>query len=172
MTKTRRSDLVIGIILILIGGWFLVSEFDLVPGLNDIMIIEYQWPVIIIGIGIFLFLLGLLLRNPGMSIPACIVGGIGGLLYWTNSTGNWAAWSYLWSLIPGFVGIGIILSTLLGGREKNGFIEGLWLILISAILFGIFYMIFSGQAQFNKFWPVLIILGGLWILIQTIHKKK
>jgi len=172
MTKTRRSDLVIGIILILIGGWFLVSEFDLVPGLNDIMIIEYQWPVIIIGIGILLFLLGLLLRNQGMSIPACIVGGIGGLLYWTNSTGNWAAWSYLWSLIPGFVGIGIILSTLLGGREKNGFIEGLWLILISAILFGIFYMIFSGQAQFNKFWPVLIILGGLWILIQTIHKKK
>lgn len=172
MTKARRSDLVIGIILILIGGWFLVSEFDLVPGLNDIMIIEYQWPVIIIGIGIFLFLLGLLLRNPGMSIPACIVGGIGGLLYWTNSNGNWAAWSYLWSLIPGFVGIGIILSTLLGGREKNGFIEGLWLIFISAILFGIFYMIFSGQAQFIKFWPVLIILGGLWILIQTIHKKK
>ncbi len=172
MTKERRSDLVIGIILILIGGWFLAAEFDLVPGLNDIMIIEYQWPVIIIGIGIFLFVLGLLLRNPGMCIPACIVGGIGGLLYWTNSTGNWTAWSYLWSLIPGFVGIGIILSTLLGGCEKNGFIDGLRLILISAILFGIFFMIFSGQAQFIKFWPVLIILGGLWILIQTIFKKK
>jgi hypothetical protein len=172
MTKKRRSDLVIGIILILIGGWFLAAEFDLVPGLNDIMMIEYQWPVIIIGIGIFLFVLGLLLRNPGMCIPACIVAGIGGLLYWTNSTGNWAAWSYLWSLIPGFVGVGIILSTLLGGREKNGFIEGLRLILISAILLGIFFMIFSGQAKFIKFWPVLIILGGLWILIQTIFKKK
>ena len=172
MTKERRSDLVIGIILILIGGWFLAAEFDLVPGLNDIMIIEYQWPVIIIGIGIFLFVLGLFLRNPGMCIPACIVGGIGGLLYWTNSTGNWTAWSYLWSLIPGFVGIGIILSTLLGGHEKNGFIDGLRLILISAILFGIFFMIFSGQAQFIKFWPILIILGGLWILIQTIFKKK
>ena len=172
MSKERRSDLVIGIILILIGGWFLAAQFDLVPGLKDIMKIEYQWPLLIIGIGIFLFILGLIARNPAMCIPACIVSGIGGLLYWTNSTGNWANWSYLWALIPGFVGIGIILSTLLGGREKDGFIEGLQLILISTILFGIFFMILSGQAQFMKYWPVLILLGGVWLLIQTIFRKK
>jgi hypothetical protein len=172
MSKERRSDLVIGIILILIGGWFLAAQFNLVPGLNDIIKIEFAWPVLIVGIGIFLFVLGLIIRNPGMCIPACIVCGIGGLLYWTNSTENWADWSYLWAFIPGFIGIGIILSTLLGGREKNGFIDGLRLILISAILLGIFFMIFSGQTQFIKFWPVLIILGGLWILIQTIFKKK
>ena len=172
MSKERRSDLVIGIILILIGGWFLAAQFDFVPGLNDIMKIEYQWPLIIVGIGIFLFILGLLIRNPGMCIPACIVGGIGGLLYWTNSTGNWADWSYLWAFIPGFVGVGIILTTLLGGREKKGFIDGFRLILISVILLGLFFMIFSGQGQFIKYWPVLIILGGLWILIQTIFKRK
>jgi len=172
MSKERRSDLVFGILLILFGGWFLAAQFNLVPGLKDIMNIEYQWPLIVIGVGIFLFFLGLLLRSPGMSVPACIVGGIGGLLYWTNSNQNWGAWVYLWTLIPGFVGIGIILATLLGGQEKNGYKEGLKLILISVILLIVFLMIFSGQGQFIMYWPVLIILAGAWILIQTIFRRK
>lgn len=172
MSKERRSDLVFGILLIIIGGWFLAAQFDIVPGLNDIMSLEYQWPLIVIGVGIFLFFLGLLIRNPGMSIPACIVGGIGGILYWCNSTGNWGAWTYLWALIPGFVGIGIILSALLGGEGKQGFREGFKLILISAILFIVFLLLFSGQGQYLKYWPVLIILGGIWILIQTIFRKR
>ena len=42
----------------------------------------------------------LLTGQPGMLVPACIVGGIGGMLYWQNLTGDWASWSYSWSLIP------------------------------------------------------------------------
>ena len=172
MSKERRSDLIFGIILLLIGGWFLAVQFDLVPGLNNLMNVQYQWPLIVIGVGVFLFLLGLLVRAPGMSVPACIVGGIGGLLYWANSTGNWDAWSYIWTLIPGLVGIGVILSTLLGGEDKKGYREGLRLILISAILFVIFLMLFSGQGYIIKYWPILVILGGVWIIIQTIFRKK
>jgi len=172
MSKERKSDLIFGIILILIGGWFLAAQFELVPGLSEIINIEYQWPLIVVGVGVFLFILGLLIRNPAMSVPACIVGGIGGLLYWCNSTGDWAAWSYLWALIPSFVGIGLILSTLLGGQEKTDYREGLKLILISGILFGIFLMLFSRQGLYTKFWPILIILGGIWIIIQTIFHKK
>jgi hypothetical protein len=172
MSKERRSDLIFGIILLLIGGWFLAAQFDLMPGLNKIMYIQFQWPLIVIGVGVFLFLLGLLLRAPGMSVPACIVGGIGGLLYWTNESGKWGDWSYLWTMIPGFVGVGVILSTLLGGQEKGGYREGLRLILISVILFVVFIMIFSGQGYFIKYWPVLVILAGIWIIIQTIFRKK
>ena len=84
MSKERRSDLVFGIILLLIGGWFLAAQFNLVPGLNEIINIQYQWPLIVIGVGVLLFLLGLLTRSPGMSVPACIVGGIGGILYWNK----------------------------------------------------------------------------------------
>jgi hypothetical protein len=172
MSKERRSDIVVGIFLLIIGGWFLASQFNLVPGINEIMNIQYQWPLIVIGVGVFLFLLGLLIRAPGMSVPACIVGGIGGILYWNNATGNWADWSYLWTLIPGFVGVGIILSTLLGGNEKGGYRAGLRSILVSAILFIIFVMIFSGQSYFIKYWPILVILAGIWIIIQTLFRKK
>jgi hypothetical protein len=172
MTKARRSDLIFGIILFLIGAWFLAAQFKLVPGLDSIMNVQYQWPWIVIGVGVFLFLLGLLLRAPGLSVPACIVAGIGGILYWANSTGNWGDWSYLWTLIPGFVGIGVILSTLLGGQDKKGYRDGLRLILISAILFVIFLMLMSGQGQFIRYWPVLIILAGIWVIIQTAFRKK
>jgi peptidoglycan/LPS O-acetylase OafA/YrhL len=172
MSKERRSDLVIGIVLLLIGGWFLAAQFNLVPKLNEIINIQYEWPMIIIGVGILLFILGLLTRNPGMSVPACIVGGIGGILYYTNSTGQWGAWAYLWTLIPGFVGIGIILSTLLGGEERTGYREGLRLILISVIMFVIFFMLLSGQGNIIRYWPILVILAGIWIIVQTFFRKK
>ena len=172
MSKERRSDLVFGIIMLLIGAWFLLAQFNLVPGVNKIMNVQYQWPLIVIGVGVFLFLLGLLVRAPGMSVPACIVGGIGGILYYCNSTGNWGNWSFLWTLIPGFVGIGVLLSTLLGGNERGGYREGLRLILVSAILFIIFVMIFSGQVLFLKYWPVLVILAGIWIIIQAFVRRK
>ena len=172
MSRQKRSDLVIGLILLLIGAWFLTAQFNLLPGLNEIINLEYQWPLVVIGVGGLLFLLGLLARSPGMSVPACVVGGIGCILYWQNATGQWDSWSYLWTLIPGFVGVGIILSTLLGGETRRGYTSGLRLILISAIMFVIFLMLFSGQADFGKYWPVLIILLGIWIIIQAIIRKR
>jgi peptidoglycan/LPS O-acetylase OafA/YrhL len=172
MSRERRSDLVIGIFLLFIGGWFLAAQFNLVPKLDEIINIQYQWPMSIIGVGVLLFVLGLLTRNPGTSIPACIVGGIGGILYYTNSTGQWGAWAYLWTLIPGFVGIGIILSTLLGGEERTGYREGLRLIVISVIMFIIFFMLLSGQGNIIRFWPILVILAGIWIIVQTFFRKK
>ena len=172
MSRERRSDLLIGIILLLIGGWFLAAQFDLVPNLNELINIQYEWPMIIIGVGVLLFVLGLLSRNPGLCVPACIVGGIGGILYYTNSTGNWGAWLFLWSLIPGFVGVGIIITTLLGGEEKSGYRDGLRLIFISAIFFIVCFILFSGQGNIIKYWPVLVIVAGIWVIFQTIFRKK
>jgi len=172
MTRERRSDLAFGIILILIGGWFLAAKFNLVPGLNELINIQLQWPLIVIGVGVFLLFLGLLIRAPGLAVPACIVGGIGGLLYWVNATGEWGSWFYIWTLIPGFVGVGVLLSTILGGEGRRGYREGLRLILISAILFVIFWMIFNGSSIFYKYWPILIILLGLWFIVQTFFRKK
>ena len=172
MSKERRSDLVFGIILLLIGAWFLASQFNFVPSLNEIIDVQYQWPFIVIAVGLFLFLIGLLTRSPGMCVPACIVGGIGGILYWTNVTQRWGDWSYLWTLIPGFVGVGSILTTLIGGGNSRGYREGFRLILISLILFVVFIMLFSGQGYFVRYWPILLILAGVWVIIQTIIRKK
>jgi hypothetical protein len=172
MSRERRADLVIGIILLLIGGWFLAAQFNLVPQLNAIINIQFQWPLIVVGVGLLLFIMGLISRSPGMSVPACIVAGIGGILYYTSITGNWGAWTYLWTLIPGFVGVGIIIATLLGSSDRSGYREGLRLVLISAILFVVFFLLLSGRGLFAKYWPILIILAGIWIIITAFWRKK
>ncbi len=168
MNKRTRSSLVFGFLLILIGGWFLAVQ--LVPGLDWFWNI-FQWPMFVIGIGVFLLLLGLVLGAPGMAVPACIVGGIGGLLYWQNATGYWESWSFAWALIPGFVGAGLMLASLLGEGGKDTFRVGAWMSLISLIVF-VAFGAFFGANVLGTYWPVLLIVFGFWILIQPLFRRK
>ncbi len=168
MNKRTRSSLVFGILLILIGGWFLAVQ--IVPGLDWFWDI-FQWPMFVIGTGVFLLLLGLVLGAPGMAIPACIVGGIGGLLYWQNATGHWESWSYAWTLIPGFVGAGLMLASLLGEGGKDNFRVGAWMSLISLIVFVVFGAFF-GTNVLGTYWPILLIVFGFWILIQPLFRRR
>jgi len=170
MNKDQRSNLVIGIMLILIGGWFLAGQF--VPELKEIINIESSWPLIVIGVGVFLLVLGLLIRVPGLAVPACIVGGIGGILYWQFATNNWESWSYAWALIPGFVGAGVILSRLLGDSSQSAYREGLRLILISLVLFVVFFLFLGGEGMLRDYWPILIILLGIWVFARAILRRK
>ena len=114
MESHRRTNLLGGIVLILVGGILLAAQ--LFPGLGLTLNITFSWPLILVGVGILLLLLGLLVNEPGMAVPACIVAGIGGILYYQNATGDWASWAYAWALIPGFVGVGTILAGPVWGK--------------------------------------------------------
>ena len=166
MRKSQRSNLASGLALILIGAVFLVVQF--VPGLH----IWVSWPLIIVGVGVLLLVIGLLTGVPGMAVPACVVGGIGGLLYWQNATGNWESWAYAWALIPGFAGVGGILSGLLGGDLRRSLVPGGWLILISLILFAIFGSFFGAIGVLGTYWPVLIIALGVLSLIRPLLSRR
>lgn len=165
MSRKQRSTLGAGLLLILLGAWFIVVQF--IPTLDDWFWQYFDWPMVIIAVGVFLLVFGLLLGAPGMAVPAVIVSGIGGLLAYQNATGNWESWSYAWALIPGFVGLGIILAALLGEGGKSGLRDGLNMLLFSAVLFAIFASIF-GVTPFGPWWPVLIIAWGLWLLIRAL----
>jgi len=168
MNKRTRSSLTFGFLLIVLGAWFLAVQ--LVPGLNWFWGI-FTWPVSIIIVAIFLFLLGIVLNAPGMAIPACIVGGIGGLLYWQNATGNWESWAYAWPLIPGFVGAGLMLAAIMGEGGRETFRVGAWMAIISLTVFAIFGAFF-GANVLGTYWPILLILVGVWVLIQPLYKRK
>ena len=170
MDSRQRSNLAGGLILILIGGAFLAAQ--LVPDLFSWLDPAQNWPLIVIGVGVFLLLIGLLTGVPAMAVPACIVGGIGGLLYWQNVTGYWESWYYVWTLIPGFVGVGIILSGLLNGHPRQAFREGKRMLMVSLILFTIFGF-FLGREAFHSFlWPSLIIAAGVLILVRTLLRLR
>ena len=170
MDRRRRSSLVAGLILILLGVWFMAGQF--VPELRAWMDIEYSWPLIIVGVGVFLLVFGLLIGAPAMAVPACIVGGIGGLLYWQNATGNWESWAYAWTLIPGFVGVGIVLSGLFGGETRQAVPGGAWLILISLVLFTIFGSFLGGLGWLGPYWPILLIALGLLVLVRSLFRSR
>jgi hypothetical protein len=169
MNRKTRSNWALGVILIIVGGWFLAMQ--LAPDLNNWFWTIFDWPFVIIAVGVFLLLFGLLAGAPGLSVPASIVAGIGGILAYQNATGNWESWAYIWTLIPGFVGFGVILSALLGDGGKEGFRSGLTLVFISAIMFLIFSSI-MGANPLGAWWPILLILLGVWLLIQPLFRRK
>lgn len=170
MNKRNRTTLVLGILLVLLGIYFVLV--NAVPGFAQLISITFSWPVIIMLVGAGLLILGLLIGAPDMAVPAFIVAGIGGILYYQNISGNWSSWSYLWTLIPGFSGLGILASKLLGAHRKNAVREGLDAIGTSLVLFVIFGAIFGAFKQLGPYWPVLLIAAGLVIGARALIKGR
>ncbi len=163
MDMRSRSQLAGGILLVLLGAALLAAQ--VLPAFRAWVDAHVNWaeswPLIVIAVGAFLFVFGLLVGAPGMAVPACVVGGIGCLLYWQWATGAWESWAYAWTLIPGFVGVGILLAGLLEGRVRHALGSGVVTIAISAVLFLIVGFALGGRAEFFAYWPILLILGGL-----------
>jgi hypothetical protein len=170
MDHKKRSGLTGGILLILVGLVFLA--FQLVPGLRATLRMEITWPLIVVAVGVGLLLIGLMTGAPGMAVPAIIVGGIGGILYWQNATGQWMTWSYAWALIPGFAGLGTILAALLGEGGWRAVSRGAETILVSLVMFAVFGSLFGGWALFGPFWPVLLIALGLVMLVRAFVRQR
>jgi hypothetical protein len=170
MSRTKRSRLVLGLILVLAGAGLLA--FQLVPGLDVWFNVRFEWPLIIVGVGALMLFLGLLFGAPDMAVPAAVIGGIGGLLYWQAVTGRWESWAYVWTLIPGFVGVGMLLAGLFGGNGRSSIREGVRTILVSLILFAIFGSLFGALGFLGDYWPVLLILLGLLFLVQALTRRR
>lgn len=173
MTSSQRSALTGGLVLVALGIVLLAGQF--LPNLWS-WVGEWSWPLLVVGAGVVLLIIGVLANVPGMAVPACIVGGIGLLLYWQNRTGNWESWAYAWALIPGFVGIGTIVAGLWEGKGST-VRGGLWLVLISLIMFVVFGSFLGapfgvGFDFIAKWWPVALILLGVLSLVDYVAKRR
>lgn len=170
MKKEDRSGLAFGLILILVG--MIILAYRIFPGIRQIIAVGLAWPLIIVGFGFLLLLIGAFSKEPEMAMPAMFFVGLGGLLYWQNQTGNWFSWAYAWTLFPGFVGAGQILSKLLGSQKPDAVADGLRSILISAILFVIFGTFLGNLNIMGPYWPVLLIAAGIIILSKPLLQKR
>jgi len=168
MDKGKRTSIVGGAILILVGAVLFAAQVlpDFMPDFWEI----FSWPWIVIGIGVVLFILGAAVGEPGMAVPATIMSGLGGILAYQWYTGDWQSWSYIWTLIPGFVGIGIVLMSLLGGDASLK--DGSTLMFISFIMLAVFGSFFGAVGMAGRYWPVLLILLGVVLMIRTFFNKK
>jgi cytochrome bd-type quinol oxidase subunit 2 len=163
MRKQGRTQLALGIILILLGAWFIAQRtFPEVAAFAERF---SSGSLSVVGVGVLLLVLGLILGAPGLAVPAAIVSGIGGILYYQDLTGDSSTWSFMWTLIIGFVGIGVILQGLLGENTRQNLRHGLNLMVVSAVLFLVFSAFLGGWNILGNFGPaILLILLGLWVL--------
>lgn len=166
MNEQKWLNLIGGLILIGVGCLFLV--FQLVPGIFAWIRMDALWPLIIIGVGGVFLVSAVAARQPELAIPGCIIGGIGCLLFVQNATGYWDSWAYAWTLIPGFVGVGIIISGLLKGEGQAPVRAGASLLAISAILFLIFGAFLGPFHLLGQWWPILLILAGSLLLVRQL----
>ena len=167
----NRSNLVLGLLLIVVGGWLIATRQ--VPALQEWLDDNFIWPMYTIVAGLLILLIGLFTGNPGMGIPASIVAGIGGILYYQEVNSDYSSWSYMWALIPGFVGVGEILTGLLGDNTRHNLSRGLRKIVISAVLFLVFATLFGGLSILGTYGaPILIILLGLYILARGFLRRS
>ena len=165
----KRSSIVVGTILILVGILFLLVNFF--PGLAAGLDISLHWPLIIVAVG-GLLILSAFLGTPTLAIPGSIVTGIGGILYVQNLTGTWDRLAYVWALIPGFVGLGLLLAGLLGHRRRESWRGGGRLMVTSCVMFLIFGAFFTGLGGLGKYWLVLLIGVGVWMLLPTRKRRR
>lgn len=161
----RKSSVIFGLILILVGAFLLVRQ--LVPGLFAGWL---TWPLIVIAAGVIALLAAVVTGTFGLAVPGTVVTGIGGILYWQNSTGRWDTWSYVWTLIPGFVGLGLVLASFLGagsGERRSG----LGMIFFSLVGLAIFGGAFEFGWNIGQLWPIILIVIGGYTLIRGLTRR-
>lgn len=164
----RRGSIVGGLIFIAVGLFFLLLQTF--PNLANQLALERQWPLLVVGAGA-VFFIGAVLGTPGLVMPGMIIGGTGLILYYQNLTDQWSTWAFAWTLYPGFAGLGLILMKVLSGGKEGSFQHGVRLMVISAALFLVFGVFFDGFGGFGRFWPLLLIVSGIWLLLQNRRRK-
>lgn len=170
MNKQGRSQLTLGVILILLGAWFFLNQT--MPDFRNFFEPYTQWPVNMLLIGGGILVVGLVTGSPGLAVPAAIVAGIGGIFYYQEATGNYNSWSYMWTLIPGFIGLGTVISGLLGDNTAHNLKRGLNMMVVSAVLFIVFAAFLGGWNILGNYGPaVVLILLGVWVLGSGLYRS-
>jgi hypothetical protein len=79
----------------------------------------------------------------------------------------------MWTLIPGFVGVGVILAGLLGEHTRHNLARGLNLLVVSAIMFLIFGALFGGLGILGPNGPAYLLIAlGLYVLIRGMLRNS
>lgn len=158
----RKQSNLTAYLLIVIGGYFLLKQFDL-PLLSDFS----SWPTLIMLIGIAFLLNSFTTKDYANLFSGVLILGLGIHFHGLNNYSNWIDH---WAVYPFIIGIAYLIRFL---KTKNGLIPGLLLIGFSSIMiFSItmpswFNFIYFISDLLERFWPIAIIILGVYIL-----KKK
>jgi hypothetical protein len=178
----NRSSIIFGVVLVLLGLFFLFSQF--VNMVFNIRIGQYTWPLIILFPGALLYLFAFFTNEEtgrALVIPGSIISAVGLLLFLQNVTGFWASWAYAWAFIfPTSVGLGQVVYGLL--RNQDELVRKGWnlakvggVILLAGFTF---FELLIGISGFRFFglrgfcFPAVLILGGLIFILLNLRSGR
>lgn len=157
----RGGTLTVGLLLVLLGIFFLVEQetnFDLG---------RYGWPLFVIIPGLFLLVVGLAIRNEGglgAAIPGGMILSVGLLLAFQDATDTYASWAYAWALVaPGSVGAAMALWGLLH-RRWDLLDAGLRSLAVGLGLFVMFGLFFENIVGIDNVHPNTVLRNGLPVM--------
>ncbi|AEY68060.1 DUF5668 domain-containing protein [Clostridium sp. BNL1100] len=168
MNNRHRGTMIIGLVLIILGVLFLLSNFGIFEIYFDIFDIGFLfahfWPMFLIIPGVIFHYAYFTAKTPdaGLLVP-------GGILLVTGLTCQismlFDLWSFMW---PGFilaVAVGLFELYLFGTREKG--------LLIPVFILGglslIFFTFSLGSSWVLRTYlvPIILILGGILIVTRN-----
>lgn len=173
---SRTIELIAGLVLLVVGLVVLASEplIDFVRGLGIGDDVLRWWPVIILGLSLFFLMPSLARRQhrrlrAGMVIPGAIFAGVGAALLYTSLTDRWAAWSYLWSVIPFSFGLGMYAAGWIADAPAFKWI-GFGIAVGGVVAYLVFATAFGGEA-FRLVAAIGIIALGLALTIGGLAER-
>jgi hypothetical protein len=112
---SRTIELFAGLVLLVVGVAILGGEWirSLLDELDVNPEIWAWWPLLLVVLSVFFLAPAVFGRRQhrrlraGMVIPGAVLGAVGGALLYTSLTDRWGAWSYLWSVLPFSLGLGM-----------------------------------------------------------------
>jgi hypothetical protein len=176
-SSNTQGTLVLGILLVLVGGGFLVTR------VVDLQVGEEAWPLWIIAVGAAMLLASLAVRSSGglgLAIPGGIVTMVGIVLAVQAAYDAYQTWAYAWALVaPGGVGLGMLIHGLFtGDRESRD--NGFQTILVGLGLFAGFALFFEGVIGLSgaripgldDALPVIVIVLGIVLVVASLFGPR
>jgi len=155
--QSSRTNWFGGLFLILLGMLILLVQFDYFNW-------SELWPLILIGLGL-LFLVGFFINriNYGLLMPSMILLIIGTLFLYMERT-SWYNMDRLWPTFVMAPGVGFFFMYFFGPQNNRLWIPGTILITIAALFF-------AGEWSIFRYWPVILILLGIYLIVGKKEQK-
>lgn len=151
----KRKTVSTGIILILIGLYFLLKQLNITIPYSNLV---FTWPSILFVIGIILAYQGFSNRDDNKMFSGTLLAGLGIYFHGVISFNHW---SYHWAHFTLIISIAFFMKYYVNKRE--GIVPAFILLGISA------FSLFSDEllgliGQFQAFWPLILIGLGIYFL--------
>jgi hypothetical protein len=147
---SRTIELVAGLLLVAIAAVILVGEavLGVVSGVGDDLV--RWWPILLIVLSAFFLVPAWLGRQnrrvrAGMVIPGFMLAGVGLALLYTSLADRWAAWGYLWSVLPFSFGLGMYAAGWIADAPAFKWI-GSGIAIAGVVVYLVFATAFGGEA--------------------------